>query len=870
MTIASRLKLNIGLSTTVVFLMIVAFGAALLIERDIRARSLFADQLMRGAFELSLLSDYYIRHPEARPQRQWQHKYAVLLELLKDRRDDHGEQARLESIYQSLRDNGALFQELMGTYASGRSDDPLARSQREQLADLMIMRSRTIAESAAQMVADTRAEMAAVTRQIGVAFPVLSLLVLALTIWSATRIRTSIAGPIEQLRQGAAIIGTGQLDYRIGLASADELGELAGEFDRMAQRLKGITVSRDELMKEMAERQQAEAARKQAEEALRESELRMRALLDASQDEILLVSTSGIVLATNEAAERRMTKRSGKPDPVGDHLDQLLPQDEAEQKMATIGQVASTATVVYRESEVRSRSYECWYFPALSPDRSVSAVAVYARDVTERNKAFAEVRKLSQAIEHSPSTVFITDGNGTIEYVNPKFTEMTGYTSAEAVGQNPRMLKSGQTPPEYYAELWNTIRSGGVWRGELLNKKKNGELYWEFASIAPVKDGQTITNFVAVMEDVTLHREREEQLRQAQKMEAVGQLTGGIAHDFNNLLAIVMGNLQLLEGIVGDHAEAREYLDDAIWSTKRGGELTRRLLAFARKQPLKPAVVDLNDVVRGMGELLRRTLGASIEIEETLAPDLWKAVVDPRELEQALINLAVNSRDAMPNGGTLALTTRNVQLGEDYAAQYPEVRPGDYALLEIVDTGTGMPSEIVSRVFEPFFTTKEFGKGSGLGLSMVYGFVKQSHGHASIYSQVGRGTCVKLYLPRAPSASLRVAEASPDVSTAGLVGKVVLVVEDEAKLRKVAVKMLERLGMPIIHAENGKSALDLLARTHVDVLFTDIELPGGMNGLDLVEAARRLRPGHQGVVHHRLHERVCAGRQVATGNRLPG
>ena len=450
----------------------------------------------------------------------------------------------------------------------------------------------------------------------------------------------------------------------------------------------------------------------------------------------------------------------------------------------------------------------------------------------------SSLRRSSTARPRSSSRI----GEGTIEYVNPKFTELTGYTSAEAVGQNPRLLKSGQTPPEYYAELWNTIRSGGVWRGELLNRKKNGELYWEFASIAPVKDGQTITNFVAVMEDITAHREREEQLRQAQKMEAVGQLTGGIAHDFNNLLAIVIGNLQLLGDHVSGDREAQEYLDDAIWSAKRGGELTRRLLAFARKQPLKPAVVDLNDVVRGMGELLRRTLGATIEVEEVLTPDLWKAVVDPRELEQALINLAVNSRDAMPNGGTLALATRNVQLDEDYAAQYPEVRPGDYALLEIVDTGTGMPPEIVSRVFEPFFTTKEFGKGSGLGLSMVYGFAKQSHGHVSIYSQVGRGTCVKLYLPRAPSASPGMAEASADVSSAGLADKIVLVVEDEAKLRKVAVKMLDRLGMPSVHAENAKDALELLARTHVDVLFTDIELPGGMNGLDLAEAARRLAP----------------------------
>jgi len=579
-----------------------------------------------------------------------------------------------------------------------------------------------------------------------------------------------------------------------------------------------------------------------AESALRASEARLRAVLDACPDEIMLVSTDGIVLATNEAAQRKMTRRTGERPPVGGHLDQVLPPDEAGQKMATIAQVAATTTVVYRESEVRSRSYECWYFPAFSADRSVDAVAVYSRDVSARNRAFAEVRKLSQAIEHSPSTVLITDADGTIEYVNPRFTELTGYTSAEAVGQNPRMLKSGQTPPDVYAELWNTVRSGGVWLGELLNKKKNGELYREFASIAPVKEGQTITNYVAVMQDVTVQREREEQLRQAQKMEAVGQLTGGIAHDFNNLLAVVLGNLQLLEGIVGDDAEAREYLDDAIWSTERGGELTRRLLAFARKQPLKPAIVDLNDVVEGMGEMLRRTLGATIEVEEKLARELWRAVVDARQLEQVLINLALNSRDAMPNGGTLLLTTRNVRLDEDYAARYQEVTAGDYALIEIVDTGTGMPPEVVSRAFEPFFTTKEFGKGSGLGLSMVYGFAKQSLGHVSIYSQVGRGTCVKLYLPRATPVSPAMAAASPELSTAGLAKKVVLIVEDEAKLRKVAVTMLGRLGVDSLQAENARGAFDLLARTRVDVLFTDIELPDGMNGIDLAEAARRLYP----------------------------
>ena len=582
------------------------------------------------------------------------------------------------------------------------------------------------------------------------------------------------------------------------------------------------------------------SARKEAEDALRESENLMRALLDASQDEILLMSTQGEVLAINKAAQRRLARRTGGFDLVGAHLDRLLPRDQVEQRMAIVRQVASTATLVHCDTPIRSRWFEFWFYPVLQADRPVSEVAVYAREITEQKKSQADLSKLFQAIQQSPMSVVITDRDGTIEYVNPEFAKVTGYTLAEAVGRNPRILKSGHTPPEQYAELWNTITAGGVWRGEFLNKKKNGELFWELASIAPVKDGEKITNFVAVKEDITERREMEEQLRQSQKMQAVGQLTGGIAHDFNNLLAIVMGNLQLLGERVSGDAKAREYLDDALWSAKRGGELTHRLLAFARKQPLKPAVIDLNDVVRGMTELLRRTLGASIRIEESLAPDLWKALADRGELERALVNLAVNSRDAMRSAGTLTLETRNAVLDEDYAEQHEEVTPGEYVLLAVTDTGTGMPPEIVQRVFEPFFTTKEVGQGSGLGLSMVYGFVKQTGGHISIYSRVGHGTCVKLYLPLAPSSLARREEGPPDVSPEEFGEKIVLVVEDEAKLRKVAVQMLERLGLRTMQAETAKDALEFLADTHVDVLFTDIELPGGMNGMELAEAARKL------------------------------
>jgi two-component system cell cycle sensor histidine kinase/response regulator CckA len=582
--------------------------------------------------------------------------------------------------------------------------------------------------------------------------------------------------------------------------------------------------------------------RKQAEQALRESETRMRALLDASQDEILLLSVDGTVLAINVAAERRVARRAAGLSPIGAPLDRLLPPDRAAARMATVRSVAATAKPAHRETQIRDRWFEFWFYPVLQPDWPVSEVAVYAREITEQKKSQAELSKLFQAIQQSPMSVVITDRDGTIEYVNPEFSKVTGYDPAEAIGQNPRILRSGHTPPEVYADLWQTITAGRVWRGELLNKKKTGELFWELASIAPVKDGNVITNFVAVKEDITERREVEEQLRQSQKMQAVGQLTGGIAHDFNNLLAIVMGNLQLLAERVGSDPRAREYLDDALWSVRRGGELTHRLLAFARKQPLKPAVIDLNDVVRGMTELLRRTLGAGIRIEESLASDLWKAIADRGELERAVVNLAVNARDAMHGAGTLALETRNALLDEDYAEQFEEVTPGEYVLLAITDTGEGMPPEIMQRVFEPFFTTKETGKGSGLGLSMVYGFVKQSGGHISIYSRIGQGTCVKLYLPRAPSSGARPNEDNADVRSEALGEKVVLVVEDEAKLRKVAVNMLERLGLRSLQAETAKDALELLAASHVDVLFTDIELPGGVNGTELAAAAHRLDP----------------------------
>lgn len=583
--------------------------------------------------------------------------------------------------------------------------------------------------------------------------------------------------------------------------------------------------------------------RKRAEAGMRESDLRIRALLDASRDEILLVSTTGTVLAINKAARARLERRCAGREPVGANLAEVLPEEHAEHRLVIVRRVAATNTLAHYDLQIRARWFDFWFYPVPRPDGQVSEVAVYAREVTEMRQAEADRRKLFQAIEQSPVSVVITDTQGSIEYVNPKFVEATGYPLDEVIGRNPRILKSGHTPAEEYALLWRTIRAGGIWHGEFHNRRKNGELFWEQASIGAVRDAEDrITHFVGVKEDITERKEIEEQLRQSQKMQALGQLTGGIAHDFNNLLAIIIGNLQLLAERSGGDLKIRELLDDAVWSAERGAELTHRLLAFARRQPLNPDTLDLNAVIGGLSALLRRTLGGGIEIREMPAEDLWPAYVDRGELERAVVNLAVNARDAMDGTGVLTLETRNATLDESYAEGHVEVAPGEYVLFAVSDTGAGMQPEVIERVFEPFFTTKDIGKGSGLGLSMVYGFIKQSGGHVSIYSRPGQGTCVKLYLPRFRAAAAKREETVAAVVRNELRNRSVLLVEDEPKLRKVAAKMLDRLGLSIMQAENAEEALEVLRKRRVDILFTDIELPGGMNGAQLATIAETMAP----------------------------
>ena len=360
--------------------------------------------------------------------------------------------------------------------------------------------------------------------------------------------------------------------------------------------------------------------------------------------------------------------------------------------------------------------------------------------------------------------------------------------------------------------------------------------------MVPIANGAGPSSLIlAIVRDVTERKAREEQLRQLQRMDAIGRLTGGVAHDFNNLLAIIHGNSELLRAAADDGSEAAEMADDVIGAADRGAELVRRLLAFARMQHLEPETVDVNARLANVLSLLQRSLGENVNVRVKAGKALWPATVDPTQIDDALVNLAINARDAMPDGGRLTIETQNVTLDEDYAAHHVEVAAGDYVMLAVSDTGMGMAPEIVARAFEPFFTTKQEGQGTGLGLSQVFGWVKQSRGHIKIYSEVGHGTTIKLYLPRADAATPdRIAR--PEVATPRG-DETILVVEDNPNVRKTVIRQLHDLGYKTVEAESGGAALQLVRRgTGFDLLLTDVIMPGGITGHQLADELRQGRP----------------------------
>ncbi|MBA4100312.1 MAG: hypothetical protein C0484_26505 [Rhodospirillum sp.] len=486
-----------------------------------------------------------------------------------------------------------------------------------------------------------------------------------------------------------------------------------------------------------------------------------------------------------------------------------------------------------------------------SEDPRLKSVLVTMLDVTERKRAEDALRasqaQKSAVIELALDGVVVIDEQGCILEFNPAAERIFGIRRADALGREmAKLILPARFRDRHRAGMKRYLASG---QHEILGRRlemtglraDGSEFPVELAINATDVNGKPI--FTGFLRDVSAERQAEAQLRQAQKMDSVGQLTGGVAHDFNNLLTIVIGGLDLALGRV--QGDVQSALEPALRAAERGAALVQRLLAFSRRQTLVPEEVDFNRLAAEMEDLLRRTLGEDIEIETKLSPQLWSALADKGQVENALLNLTVNARDAMPAGGKLTIETGNVQLDEDYAAHNSEISPGDYVMLAVTDTGKGMPPEVADRAFEPFFTTKEVGKGTGLGLSMIYGFAKQSGGHVKIYSEVDHGTTVRLYLPRqsAAAAAATATPAMPMHHDHPRGGEMILVVEDDVDVRGFVVGHLRELGYRVAEAKDGPSALSTLnGSTPIDLLLTDVVMPGGMTGRQLSDEAMRRRP----------------------------
>jgi PAS domain S-box-containing protein len=494
---------------------------------------------------------------------------------------------------------------------------------------------------------------------------------------------------------------------------------------------------------------------------------------------------------------------------------------------------------MHHDSADDSLVFAAWDEPSTMPQSPTTDDGSGSEPIVPRDSQDV-VNAINQRIfDTSLDLILVVDRRGTFIRVSPSAQTIIGYSPGELIGHNARGIL-------YPPDLDNTrnemrlARAGRVMRNfECRYLHKDGHivpLSWMGVWSEPEE------RHFFIGRDITERHAADLRLRQAQRMDAIGQLTGGMAHDFNNLLGIIIGNLDLLRLTGSLPAENDELVGEALSAAVRGADLTRRLLAFARRQPLQPERIDINDMVSNIVGLLGRTLGEHIPISVNLTNNVWPIVVDPAQLEASLVNLATNARDAMPRGGRLMITTENHALDAEYVEAYADLAAGDYVVVGVSDTGTGIPPEVMSRVFEPFFTTKEQGKGTGLGLSMVFGFAKQSGGHINVYSELGKGTTFRIYLPR-DLTGVEVAPRPPAALPAAGGNESVLVVDDNEAIRRVVRRQLTALGYRVIEADTAAAALRQLAAEEITLLFTDVIMPGNMDGIELARTAMERWPG---------------------------
>ncbi len=621
--------------------------------------------------------------------------------------------------------------------------------------------------------------------------------------------------------------------------------------------------------------------------AIPEREERLRTLMNATPDIICFKDGTGRWLEANDAdlelfSLKNVDYRGEKDSELAQYTNPVYKEafltcEKTDEKTWLKADISRNEEIIPLP-DGSEKVYEVIKVPLFNDDGTRKGLVVWGRDITERKHAERDLQMLMVAIEQAGDSIIITDTDGNIEYVNPVFEKITGYSREEVIGENPRILKSGKHDKDFYKELWDTISRGGIWRGRFRNKRKDGIFFHEDATISPVYDEKGhIFRYIAIKHDVTEHirlfTEKEqlsEQLRQAQKLESIGRLAGGVAHDLNNMLTPIFGYAEFLLDTFDEKDSRKVALEQIISAAKRAREIVKQLLTFSRCQTLVVEQVNLNKILSDIEALLRRTLLENIEIKLILDPSIPLISADVGQIEQIIMNLAINAQDAMLNGGVLVIETKATELDDNYARMHPDVKPGHYVLLSVSDTGCGMDAETCNKIFEPFFTTKDKDQGTGLGLSTVYGIVKKHNGHINVYSFLGKGTTFKIFFPTSSSLTEYIEkETDPSPSVVIHPGhERILLVEDDQYVRELVGTILKKYGYKVIEASNGKEAINLLDnyKKEIDLLLTDVIMPA-MNGKELFETLTKkyknlkviFMSGYSGniVAHHGILKDGC-------------
>jgi two-component system cell cycle sensor histidine kinase/response regulator CckA len=574
---------------------------------------------------------------------------------------------------------------------------------------------------------------------------------------------------------------------------------------------------------------------------LRASEARFRSLFENSQDVIYIADKNDKLLEMNPAG---LDLFGYEREEILGTQPELLYADPRDRKMF-FSRIMSKKSLKEFELKLKNKKGKLIYAletanTMLDKDGKISGIQGIIRDVSEKRKREETLVLLQTAIDSSSEAVCIIDADGTIVYTNPAFETLTRYGALEILGRNIRLLNESKENKEKHAQLWMTLRAGRSWAGEFINQRKDGSTYFQRTIISPVlNETGAISHYVSIASDITKEKKLEEQMIQTAKLESLGHLASGIAHDFNNYLTIINGYSEMLL-YENENNKNSERLGVILQAGKNASKLVAKILGFSRRQAVAPTVIDVNSTLRDLERMVRRLLGEGIELKLDLHREAGRVLIDPTQIEQVLINLVLNARDAMPVGGSLTLTSSPQDIDEERAAAHPGLAPGNYTAVQVRDSGQGMDPQVLARIFEPFFTTKPKGEGTGLGLASVFGIVAQNGGTIWAESEAGRGSTFYVLLPRITK---NVAVDPAPAAERRFNGRTALLVEDEPGIRDLMRDILDSLGMQVQVAADGPQALkEAAGLPHLDLLFCDVVLPG-MSGVDVADGVRKLHPG---------------------------